>query len=451
MSFIINQNFDLKSPQFNFARDYFKDIAALKAYCGNDWNNANYSSFPDNFITNVGGVLYQYKSTNDVDDTTGKWRIYNNTSVTKVGVDVATDTTKGYITYTKVDDSTAKVEFPLAAKAVSGGVKGNAGLMSKDQVAQLDTATSNISTLTTAVNSKAPNTVATSSANGLMSSSDKSKLDGIAAGANKTTVDDNLNSTSTNPVQNKVINSALNNKVDNDEFNSLKDIAMTIHHFDSFISETVTINNSQSAINVDDIIFYNVKGCFIARKETTYYYRWDNGNNYNDYTNTTPVAKQGFYLDNNDCTLCYITEDGSLYAALNDSNYSLNSEFETTTKKASFLLSFNNPYGISPNDLKIDLPLASESSAGIITTSQFNAFSAATNVVTTNSKGLMSAADKKKLDGISEGANKTTVATTITENNNNPVSSGAVYTALKDKINTTDITFATTAEIEAIF
>lgn len=54
--------------------------------------------------------------------------------------------------------------------------------------------------------------VATTSANGLMSSSDKSKLDGIAAGANKTTVDSALSSTSTNPVQNKVINSALAGK-----------------------------------------------------------------------------------------------------------------------------------------------------------------------------------------------------------------------------------------------
>ena len=53
--------------------------------------------------------------------------------------------------------------------------------------------------------------VVTTSSNGLMSASDKSKLDGIAAGANKTTVDTSLSSTSTNPVQNKVVNSAINN------------------------------------------------------------------------------------------------------------------------------------------------------------------------------------------------------------------------------------------------
>ena len=41
----------------------------------------------------------------------------------------------------------------------------------------------------------------------------KTKLDGIATGANKTTVDTALSSTSTNPVQNKVVNSALGGKL----------------------------------------------------------------------------------------------------------------------------------------------------------------------------------------------------------------------------------------------
>ena len=46
---------------------------------------------------------------------------------------------------------------------------------------------------------------ATTSSSGLMSSSDKSKLNGIASGANKTVVDGSLSATSTNPVQNKVV------------------------------------------------------------------------------------------------------------------------------------------------------------------------------------------------------------------------------------------------------
>ena len=45
-----------------------------------------------------------------------------------------------------------------------------------------------------------------------MSKEDKSKLDGIATEANKTVVDSSLSSSSTNPVQNKVVNSALSGK-----------------------------------------------------------------------------------------------------------------------------------------------------------------------------------------------------------------------------------------------
>lgn len=53
---------------------------------------------------------------------------------------------------------------------------------------------------------------ASASQPGLMTKDYASKLDGIATGANKTTVDSSLSSTSTNPVQNKVINSALAGK-----------------------------------------------------------------------------------------------------------------------------------------------------------------------------------------------------------------------------------------------
>ena len=53
---------------------------------------------------------------------------------------------------------------------------------------------------------------ATTSASGLMSASDKTKLNGIASGATKVTVDSALSTSSTNPVQNKVINSALDGK-----------------------------------------------------------------------------------------------------------------------------------------------------------------------------------------------------------------------------------------------
>jgi hypothetical protein len=54
---------------------------------------------------------------------------------------------------------------------------------------------------------------ATTSAAGLMSAADKTKLDGIATGANKITVDSAMSSTSTNPVQNKVVNAAISDAI----------------------------------------------------------------------------------------------------------------------------------------------------------------------------------------------------------------------------------------------
>lgn len=57
--------------------------------------------------------------------------------------------------------------------------------------------------------------LATTSVAGAMSASDKTKLDGIATGANKTTVDTELDDTSTNPLQNKVIADLLGETVAN--------------------------------------------------------------------------------------------------------------------------------------------------------------------------------------------------------------------------------------------
>jgi hypothetical protein len=53
---------------------------------------------------------------------------------------------------------------------------------------------------------------------------EKTKLAGIATGANKTVVDSALSSSSTNPVQNKVINTALSGKSDTDHKHATGDI-----------------------------------------------------------------------------------------------------------------------------------------------------------------------------------------------------------------------------------
>ena len=62
----------------------------------------------------------------------------------------------------------------------------------------------------TKLSTKAGTAVATTSAAGLMSAADKTKLDGLSQ--TSITIDDALSTTSTNPAQNKVITAALNNK-----------------------------------------------------------------------------------------------------------------------------------------------------------------------------------------------------------------------------------------------
>ena len=66
--------------------------------------------------------------------------------------------------------------------------------------------------VTAALGEKAGKSVATQYVNGLMSAADKAKLDGIEEGATKTIVDDAMSDTSTNPVQNKVIKQYVDEK-----------------------------------------------------------------------------------------------------------------------------------------------------------------------------------------------------------------------------------------------
>lgn len=245
MAFIINQGFDLKSPQFNFERDYFNSVAELKA-AKEDW-------FPDNFITNVDGTLYQLKKSNSVDNTTGKWRILkvapNSTYSHPTGsaankvlglYKFSTDATSHISSASAVTkDDITKLGIPSAnthytTKLIVGNsitatnnaaaTNGNVWLNLLDDTTlreKHNIVGSGRATVTSDANGKITIGVsnygtATTSADGLMASTDKEKLDGIAAGANKTVVDSTLSTSSTNPVQNKVIKAALEGKADSD-------------------------------------------------------------------------------------------------------------------------------------------------------------------------------------------------------------------------------------------
>lgn len=101
----------------------------------------------------------------------------------------------------------AYVKAKIAEAAASGGV-------------DVDNALSATSTnpvqnkvVKAALDKKAGTAVASTSANGLMSKADKTKLDDIERGANKTTIDSAMSGSSVNPVQNKVIKQYIDDKV----------------------------------------------------------------------------------------------------------------------------------------------------------------------------------------------------------------------------------------------
>lgn len=90
---------------------------------------------------------------------------------------------------------------------------------------------------------------ATGSKAGLMSSADKTKLDGIEAGANKTTVDTALSTSSTNPVRNSVVTNALNKKASTSHSHSAATTSTA--GFMSASDKTLLISLKDNSVIVD--------------------------------------------------------------------------------------------------------------------------------------------------------------------------------------------------------
>ena len=215
-----------------------------------------------------------------------------------------------------------------------------------------------------------PNTTysaATQSKAGLMSAADKTKLDGIATGANKTVVDSALNSTSTNPVQNKVINAAIesvNTKLNNliqdapEAYDTLKEIGDYIStHKDEYSALLAITNNKVDKVS-------------------------GKGLSTNDYTTTEKNKLAGIASGaevNQNAFAVIVVGDDSITAG---------------QKSDSIKFIAGSNVTITP-----------DTEEGMITISATNTtYSAATQ----SKAGLMSAADKTKLDGIATRANNYT-------------------------------------------
>lgn len=95
-------------------------------------------------------------------------------------------------------------------KAATASAAGGSGLVPAPAAGENDEYLRGDGTWATPPNTTYGN--ATTSTAGLMSAADKTKLDGIATGATKITVDSSLSTSSSNPVRNSVVTNALNGK-----------------------------------------------------------------------------------------------------------------------------------------------------------------------------------------------------------------------------------------------
>ena len=125
---------------------------------------------------------------------------------------------------------------------------------------------------------------ATTSASGYMSAADKTKLDGIAAGATAVTVDSSLSSTSTNAIQNKAVYAGLSKKQDtidfanSDVYSSTQTNGVGVHiRMDSTMSSTSVkpVQNKVIKAYVDSTVSSAVSGI--------------NGSNYLVVTSSTDI------------------------------------------------------------------------------------------------------------------------------------------------------------------
>ena len=167
-------------------------------------NNASYNVY--NKVLNIDNGANKYTLPTASSSTLGGVKVGTNLSISN-GVLSATNTTYGTAT------TSANGLMSSSDKSKLDGITAGANKITVDS--SLSSSSTNPvqnKVINSALSGKASTSVATTSANGLMSSSDKTKLNGIATGATKVTVDSSLSSTSTNPVQNKVINTALAGK-----------------------------------------------------------------------------------------------------------------------------------------------------------------------------------------------------------------------------------------------
>ena len=258
-----------------------------------------------------------------------------------------------------------------------------------DTLSPVSTAAIMNKTVTAALNAKAGTAAATTSANGLMSNADKVKLDGVEDGATKTIVDDAMSDTSTNPVQNKVVMEYIDSRGTLPPV-SVKNDTMLIQVVDG----AYALRTKESIFPVDDALDTESKNAvengIIARR-------------FEQLSGVTLPATS--------------KRDGLMTAA----NYTKLSGIEAGATKTIVDATLDET-STNPVQNKA-VKTALDGKAG-------------TAEATTGAAGLMSAADKVKLDGVEDGATKTIVDDAMSDTSTNPVQNKAVKAALDSKLST---------------
>lgn len=192
-------------------------------------------------VTGKNGIMYLLPS----DESTESNNIYDeyiwvSDKFEKIGSTKTTVDLSGYVTQTEMNTQ-------LANKANTNHTHDIASLPDEtDMLGHME------NDFYTALDTKANKTTATTSANGLMSKEDKSKLDGIATEANKTVVDSSLSSSSTNPVQNKVVNSALSGKANSSHSHSITNVTNLQSSLDSKAGTSIATTSANGLMSSSD-------------------------------------------------------------------------------------------------------------------------------------------------------------------------------------------------------
>lgn len=412
----------------------------------------------------------------------------------------------GRWTYKRPDAATATAPGFMSAKdkAKFDGIEAGANKTVVD--AALDATSTNPvqnKAVKTALDGKAGTAVATTSANGLMSKDDKDKLNGVEAGANKTIVDAALDAASENPVQNKAVKAALDGKLSTlgGEISGHLDVGQTVSaegsvsvgrtssdtgiHFEKAASDAGRISHgSDPMTGVAPIARLKVAGPTEDDDAANKAYVDGSAVRY-DAAQTLDEAQQfrarknigavGDYSPQFTGFLSLAPANAPLGTGVGLSPIGSGNNFtldisDVNENTPTLLTGVKTPTDTDTNasaTVEYVKNKVSEvaASGGVDVDNALSATStnpvqnkvvkaaldkkAGTAVATTSANGLMSKADKTKLDDIERGANKTTIDSAMSGSSVNPVQNKVIKQYIDDKVAAAGSNITVDAELSA--